>query len=230
MQIHRREQVSRQPNGPHDSPVQRACNTLLPPAVPVQHITIPATSVGFDDLRRLGAVLWVIDAENLNYSLSRIGWKPDYGAMLQRIASVSESVDAHAFMSTSETSMEPKRRYFASQGIAPHLRTHDTILAVGQAGPHCNSDNELLLHLGFLCGQRTYDTVILGTGDGALGCAAGNFLAGLAQPPRVYTISVQGSTSVQLLTRSNWLINGNMIIGGDLVRRYGDASVLRTRH
>ena len=230
MQIDRRQQVSRHPSRSHAPSVQRASNALPPPPVPVQLITLPAASVGFVELRQLGAVLWVIDAENLNYSLSRIGWKPDYGAMLQRIASVSESVDAHAFMSSRETSMEPKRRYFASQGIAPHLRAHETILAVGQAGPHCNSDNELLLHLGFLCGQRTYDTVILGTGDGALGCAAGNFLAELAQPPRVYTISVQGATSGQLLTRSNWLINGNMIIGGDLVRRYGEAAVQHTRH
>ena len=229
MQYSRRETLSRNPIR-YQAPIEQTTTTRPAPCETVQLITLPLVRVGFDQLRQLGAMLWVIDGENLNYSLARIGWRPNYGAMLQRLSAVSEFVDAHVFMSSNEASIESKRRYFASQGIAPHLRSHTSILAVGQADPHHNSDNELLLRLGFLCGRKSYDTVILGTGDGHLGCAASNFLAELATPPRVYTVSVHGATSRQLLPEANSLINGNLTIGADLARPFADAAHRRAGH
>ena len=195
-----------------------------------QTITLPVQSIGFDSLRKLGQTLFVIDAENLNFSLSKIGYKPDYAAINQRLEAASESLEAHVFMTSADQSLEAKRRYFASVGIAPHLRATTSTLTVGQPNKHINSDNELLLRLGFLCGQRRFDTVVLGTGDGALGCAAANFLAELTKPPKVYTLSVQGATSNQLLAGANWLVNGNLALGADLVRCSNNWATFQTRH
>ena len=212
------------------SSFQAQTSSPNPYAQGYQAITLPDHGTGFDSLRNLGQTLFIIDAENLNYSLSQIGYKPDYAAINKRLEAVSESLQAHVFMTSPDQTMEAKRRYFASVGIAPHLRAVNSILTVGQPNKHLNSDNEMLLRLGFLCGQRRFDTVILGTGDGALGCAAANFLAEMTKPPKVYTLSVQGSTSNQLLAGSNWLVNDNLILGADMVRCSRTWQPVRTWH
>jgi hypothetical protein len=193
-------------------------------------VVIPAKSEGFECIRSLGNTLFVIDAENLNYSLASSGFQPDYAAINDRIARCAQSLETYAFMTSDERTIEHKRRYFSSASISAHLSDVNSVLTVGQLNRHLNSDNDLLLRMGYYCGKTNFDSVVLGTGDGELGCAAANFLAGLAKPPRLYVLSVEGTTSNRLHTSANWLINGNLTLGADLVRPVRSYSTVREWH
>jgi hypothetical protein len=61
--------------------------------------------------------------------------------------------------------------------------------------------------------------VVIGTGDGWLGHSVIHFLTELPKPPRAYTLSVQGTTAKALTTAHNPLVNGNVYLGQDLLRR-----------
>lgn len=182
-----------------------------------QLITLPAQSLGFDTLQRLGKTLFVIDGENINISLNNAGWNADYAALLSYLDGKCEELEPHVFTTAQDHAVERVKRYYAGTGIAPHVRYVENILTANGPSRHANSDNELLLQLGYLCAKQQFDTVVLATGDGALGCSAINFLAELRSPPRAYTCSVMGATSPRLLTENNPLVNGNLWIGQDVL-------------
>ncbi len=185
---------------------------------PTQTITLPMQSRGFDDLPRLGHTLVVLDIENLNYTTAPTGFVPDYGRLMARIEAVTTDLQAHAFITAMDHNTEALRRYLAAQNIAPHIRPVQQIVLAGGAKKSANSDNELLLRLGYLLARADFDTVIIGTGDGLLGNSAVNFLTELSSPPRAYTLSVLGATAGALTTECNPLVNGNLYWGQDLMR------------
>jgi len=182
-----------------------------------QRLTLPVQCLGFDRLQRLGRTLLIIDGENITYNLNKAGWNPDYAALLGHLHGKCEELEPHVFTTAKDHAVERIKRYYAGTGIAPHVRYIENILTANGPSRHANSDNELLLQLGYLCAKQQYDTVVLATGDGAMGCSAINFLTELRKPPRAYTCSVIGATSARLLTENNPLVNGNLWIGQDIL-------------
>ena len=185
---------------------------------PTQTITLPMQSQGFDALPKLGRTLMALDVENLNYTMTATGFLPDYAALMARLQPRTTSLQAHAFMTTGDHATEAQRRYFAAQNIAPHIQPVQHLMLAGGPKKCANSDNALLLRLGYLLAREEFDTVIIGTGDGLLGHSAVNFIAALPKPPRAYTLSVMGATANAIQTHCNGLVNDNLYWGQDMLR------------
>ena len=195
-----------------------------------QRLSLPVKSMGFERLQRLGRALLIIDGENITYNLNNAGWNLDYATLLGHLQGKCDVLEPHVFTTAQDHAVERVKRYYAGTGIAPHVRYVENVLTANGQSRHANSDNELLLQLGYLCAKQEFDTVVLATGDGALGCSAINFLAELRNPPRAYTCSVMGATSPRLLTENNSLVNGNLWIGQDILRPRMSLTKIDLRH
>jgi hypothetical protein len=185
---------------------------------PTQTITLPLRSSGFDDLSHLGRTLVVLDIENINYSTTPTGFVPDYRRLMACINPLTVDLQAHAFSTALNHKTEALRHYLAAESINAHIRPAKQILLADGPKKSANSDNELLLHMGYLLAKAAFDTVIVGTGDGELGNSAVNFLSELPNPPWVYTLSVHGATAGVLATKRNPLVKRNLYWGQDLMR------------
>lgn len=181
-------------------------------------LLLPDKTSGVEQLSGKNALL-IVDGENLIFGLRHEGWKLDFKAFRKKIASAIGLTEAHIYSTANDGARQRQSDFFYHAGFAPHINPIQVVETCRGQEVKANSDNRILLGLAERVTLSNPDVVILATGDGDLGCAVAEFLAGRsAKPAKLYIASIKGMTSERLCVANNATIEGNIWIGHDLVQ------------
>lgn len=181
----------------------------------------PALPQQTGPLPQIGSALLIGDVENLTLSARDLGCALHYDRLLAVVAPAFDRLEAHAYFSR-EAGDESWVENLGRFGWRTHPRDIVWAKTVRGVERFSNSDNALAFGAGMLATDTRFDTVLLGTGDGALGCdLAAAIRAVRGQSVRIHTLSIAGSTSRRLLTTENRYVDGNVAIGADCLSRIG---------
>jgi len=163
-------------------------------------------------------VLLLADVENLSISAGDLGRSLCFMSLDRLLRGHAEDVSCHAFFSR-----KPNDNHlidsFAAIGWRPHPR--DILIARTARGVEkfANSDHMICFGAGMLVAQKPYDTVVIATGDGALGCDLAKAIRQHGSPGvSVVTMSLAGSTSYRLNAATNSDFDVNIEIGADCLK------------
>lgn len=160
-------------------------------------------------------VLLICDVENITISAIKNGYGINYKRLKNIIEYSAYSADFHAFFSR-EKGDDSMSIAFRDCNWIPHPRDIQYAKTINGPKAFANSDNLISFGLGrFLC-EKEYDCVILASGDGALVCDL-SILARQYAPTvsKVFSLSLAGSTSHRLDSKTNLNIAANLEIGLD---------------
>lgn len=161
------------------------------------------------------SVLVLADVENLSHGAADLGCTLCYRTLACLITASAARVQLHAFFSR-ERGDDRIQVTLSRSGWCSHPRDIETATTVRGRERFANSDNSLAFGAGLLATQGAFDLVVIGTGDGALGCDVG---AAIRRHRRrdvvILTLSLAGSTSHRLNASTNDNLDGNIEIGRD---------------
>jgi len=173
---------------------------------------LPATT----DLSALKGrhVLTVVDEDNLRISMRQHHQPLSYRLLLGKLHTETRCVFPLAVLTAAEGDQR-REAYLKNTGWNVLVVPRETVFTT--AGPQlkANADFDLAFELGHLVNTGQFDTVLLGTGDGDLAVAIGRGIRRRCPTLHLFTLSVPGSTSGRLRTRSD-LFDGNIAVGRDL--------------
>ncbi|MCA9151945.1 MAG: hypothetical protein KDA92_21730 [Planctomycetales bacterium] len=161
-------------------------------------------------------VLLVADIENLVYSAKNLqGKRINHAALLNKLLAASSKFAAHAVFCTYSDGLA---KYLTHAGYQIHRRHLPPQYL--QDETTLNSDNRVSFTVGWMTARLAPEVVVVGTGDGDLGCSIAEDLKHFfhSQPPVVLTLSLAGSTSQRLCADRNRNIDGNIEVGNDCLR------------
>ena len=162
-----------------------------------------------------GRALLIADVENLTLSARDVSQALHYDRLLGIVAGSFDTIEAHAFFSreVGDASWEDNLGRF---GWITHPRDVITIRTVRGTERLSNSDNIIAFGAGMLATDTRFDIVLLGTGDGALGCDLAQAIHAVRKDAvAIHTLSFAGSTSNRLSSRANPRIASNAYVGRD---------------
>lgn len=157
----------------------------------------------------------IADIENMTMGARDLGHALHYDALLAVLDPAFGQLESHAFFSR-EAGDESWVENLGRFGWVTHPR--DIVRATTVRGLECfsNSDNAIAFGTGMLAVNPRFDTVLVGTGDGALGCdLAAAIRAVRGDAVRIHTLSFAGSTSRRLASSGNPHFDSNIAIGAD---------------
>jgi hypothetical protein len=159
-------------------------------------------------------VLFLADAQNLDLGAKDLGYKVNWRALQQRLASASDTGWFHAVFARREG--DPTRsNWFAAQGWTPTAKTRKWIHRRGVRLLDANADNVVAFQAGVHASRLLAEVVVIGTGDGQLAEDVAEGIRALDCRCQVATMSLAGSTAVRLDCRRSSLIAANIEIGRD---------------
>jgi hypothetical protein len=160
-------------------------------------------------------VLVLADVENLSHGAADLGHALCYQTLGRLIRSASGSADLHAFFSR-ERGDETTVRRLTRDGWCAHPRDIEVADTARGRRRFANSDHAIAFGAGLLATQHRYTAIVIGTGDGALGCDLATAIRRHRdQDVPCLTLSLPGSTSWRLDAAANGNIDGNIEIGRD---------------
>ena len=162
-------------------------------------------------------VLAVFDCENLSISAEKNFLTLSYGCLLAVLRSAAVDCEAHAFFSrmpgddTFDASMK-------QAGLITHPRDIEFIESRTGTRKLANSDSRLLFTAGRLLAQTNADTLLIGSGDGDLGCELATGVMEMGRSLTILTLSIAGSSSRRLDAATNKDVYGNLEVGLDVMQ------------
>lgn len=164
-------------------------------------------------------VLVLVDVENLSHSATDLGYSLCYRTLGCLIRARSMTADLRAFFSRNKGDDTMTGR-FINDGWHPHPRDIQTATTVRGTERFANSDHNIAFGAGLLATQHRYDAIIIGTGDGALGCDLATAIRQhRGEAVLNLTLSLVGSTSWRLNAETNDHLDGNIEVGQDCLFR-----------
>jgi hypothetical protein len=159
-------------------------------------------------------VLTVVDEDNLRISMRRHHQPLSYRLLLGKLHTETRCVFPLAVLTAAEGDQR-REAYLKKTGWNVLVVPRETVFTT--AGPQlkANADFDLAFEIGHLINTGQFDTVLLGTGDGDLAVAIGRGIRRRCPTLHLFTLSVPGSTSGRLRSRSD-LFDGNIAVGRDL--------------
>jgi hypothetical protein len=161
--------------------------------------------------------LVVADAENITLSAKNLGYTVSFYRLAKKLQRASEQCSFHAFFSSPPGS-DRKAKSFQQNGWIPHARPIERVYTYHGRKSRANSDNAILFGTASLVARGSFETVIIGSGDGDLVTDLARFLSDLQPGVQVMTLSLPGSTSARVDSKKNCFIARNMEIGVDALR------------
>jgi uncharacterized LabA/DUF88 family protein len=161
-------------------------------------------------------VLTIVDEDNIRISMKHHRQPLSYRRLLARLHSETTRVFPLAVLTAPEGDQR-REAYLKSRGWNVVTIPRETVLTTAGLQLKANADFDLAFELGHLVTTGQFDTVLLGTGDGDLAVAIGRGIRRRCPELRLITLSVAGSASARLRSRSD-LFDGNIVVGRDLGR------------
>lgn len=177
-----------------------------------------ATTGLADDIAAAGALV-LLDAENLVLSARDLGRSLDFVALREALrADGAPDPICHAFYSSGRHDI-PLSGYLAARGWQPHARPPIVRRQGEGRAAHLNADTWFAFGAAYLATTIPCGCIVLGTGDGLLGLDVARCLRSLVPTCRtIATLSVPGSTSRLLDSRTAVEIDLNIELGRDVLR------------
>lgn len=165
-------------------------------------------------------VLALLDEQNLSVSARYLGYRLDYGLLVERMRSASERIRPHIF-TAAQPGDDHKARQLSEFGYIVHVKTvRRTQLRGGHIRRDSDIDNLFSFWAGKCASRNGFDAIVLGSGDYGLSGELAQAIAERRGPGlvRIVTLSLPGSTSRGLDARKNPHIASNMEIGLDVLK------------
>jgi hypothetical protein len=160
-----------------------------------------------------GRVLALLDDDNLRISLRNRGFALSYRTLRTRLAEAVESVEAWVALSDNDGAVA-RGRYLEQRGWNVVQVPRQTVMHRGVPTVKANVDNEIAFLAGRLSAKESFETILLGTGDGDLAVAVARCLREYTSAA-IVTLSVPGCSSQRLTDPA--LFSERIFIGRDLV-------------
>lgn len=157
----------------------------------------------------------VADVENWAYSARDLGRSIDFAALAQLLRQNLARAMLHGVLSVDARDVEATRLEGSARGWIAHPRA----IFASATRRHANADTLFACAVTAIVAREKPDTVVLGTGDGALGLDVARFLrTAFPRCRRIATLSVAGATSHLLDAAREPAITANLEIGRDVMR------------
>jgi hypothetical protein len=158
----------------------------------------------------------IADDDNINISTRRQSRRFSYGTLLKRVAKESRVAVALAVV-TATPGDQARQHYLETRGWQTVVMPRELCAGVNGLRLRSNADMDLCLEVGCWLAVRSFDVLVLVSGDGDL-CASVARAAARHRPDvRTVTLAVPGSASHQLWTRRD-LFAAHIAVGRDLTR------------
>lgn len=159
-------------------------------------------------------VLVLADVENLHYGAKNFGLSVQFDELARVFRQHSGRSALHAFFSCKREDKQQAKRC-QSVGWVPHRNEIKTVRQKGELVTLANSDKVILFSAGYLTHRGDIDVVVIGTGDGELGCYLAEAVVCRRRSVSVLTLSVAESTSYLLNAQINPYVDANIELGLD---------------
>lgn len=163
-------------------------------------------------------VLLLADVENLYYGAREWRLTLSFAQLADAVQRCAGEAELHAFFSC-QPGDRRQVEAFREHGWSPHPNEIETVRSQGQTRRRANSDNVMLFWGGRLTGQKEFEVVVIGTGDGDLGCDLAREIVRRDRARSVVTLSVAGCTARRLDARNNPYIDANLEVGLDCLSK-----------
>ncbi|MCO6042687.1 hypothetical protein NG895_02095 [Aeoliella sp. ICT_H6.2] len=163
-------------------------------------------------------VLVLADIENLYCSVREWELSLQFDQLAKLLQRQFKSVELHAFFSCRAGDQGQAARC-REAGWTPHPNEIQTVRRRGKLVRRANSDNVMLFWSGYLTGRESIDVVVIGSGDGDLGCDLAREIVRRDAAKSVVTLSVAGCTAERLNAEHNPFIDANLEVGLDCVEK-----------
>jgi hypothetical protein len=162
-------------------------------------------------------LLAVVDADNLDFSLSHRGYRLRYSDLLRRLNAEAHQTFAVALL-TSAVRDNRRADALRQAGWRPIVISWEWAVTVNGTRKLANADLDIAFETGVLSSVSGCNAVLLGTGDGDLAISIARGLHRTRKRNRVvvHTLSVDGATSTRLHQRRD-LFDSSILIGRDLL-------------
>lgn len=160
-------------------------------------------------------VLVIADVENLSYGLHTKKLDLDYRNLLYEMRLYARKVRAHAFATVNPLEIRQAVAKCRSAKWIPHFQKVEVVKTCRGMERRSNADNAILIHAGVLAEKLRPSCIVLGTGDGNLGCDLAAYFKAEYPYCQLLTFSISGCTSARLRAESNPHIDGNFIINSE---------------
>ncbi len=164
-------------------------------------------------------VLCVVDDDNLRISMKAFNARLSYRKLLEGLEETASCVWPWAVL-TAPRNDRGREAYFRDRGWDALTIWHEIVPSVNGPKKKANADLDLCFQAGCLVASNECDAVLIGSGDGDLCVSVARGIKRRHTATLVYTLSIPGSTSVQLSWRKD-LFDGNIFVGLDMTRRIG---------
>lgn len=161
-------------------------------------------------------VLALLDVENLHHSAEDWGCCMSFPKLLQQLQQHCQQLWVHAFYSrhADETWLDDR---FECMGFKPHPREIRMMFRHGGTQMDANSDPRIFAQGSSAISRSRADLVLVGSGDGLLVQELADTIDAFPKHRQTWTLSLAGSTSRMIQAEQNPKIDGNIMIGHDLL-------------
>lgn len=160
-----------------------------------------------------GRVLALLDDDNVRISLRNLGFALSYRTLRARLAQNAEGVEAWVALSDNDGAVA-RGRYLEQREWNVVQVPRQTVIHRGVPTVKANVDNEIAFLAGRVSAKESFETILLGTGDGDLAVAVARCLREYTSAT-IVTLSVPGCSSQRLTDPA--LFSERIFIGRDLV-------------
>jgi len=164
-------------------------------------------------------VLWLFDVENLVYSARGLGYEVCFDYIAQKIRDECREAWLNAFFSREQGRKDIDLSFdkWGYRAYPQEIKIAQT--RTGSRKTNCNSDHQIMFHSAILVNQSPADIVTICSGDGQLVSDLAGFIKKNHPARVVVTLSLAGSTSRLIDSRTNPLIDHNIELGLDCLSR-----------
>lgn len=164
-------------------------------------------------------LLGIFDDDNLNISCGeKFGSKLSYATLAMCLRGLANQCELWAVL-TSNAEDAGRARYFEARGYQALDVKREVIATKRGTVVKGNADFDLAFETAFRVACGTFDTVLLGTGDGDLALAVARGIKRVGLELKVFTLSVRGCTSGRLLHQQvPHLVEGNFYVEPAMLR------------
>jgi len=205
---------------PMKRPAQPIWLPLVEPARPRPRIpqSNPEAAAPFAPLLDSN-LLGIFDDDNLKISCDeKFGSKLSYATLAASLRGLANRCELWAVL-TSNAEDAGRTRYFEARGYQALDVKREVIATKRGTVVKGNADFDLAFETAFRIACGTFDTVLLGTGDGDLALAIARGIKRVDPELKVFTLSVRGCTSARLLQHQvPHLVEGNFYVESAMLR------------
>lgn len=161
-------------------------------------------------------VLALLDIENLHHSADDWGCRMNFSRLIERLRQHCQQLWVHAYYSRHADEAWLDER-FESMGFKPKPREIRMMFRHGGTKMDANSDPRIFAQGSSAISRSRADVVLLGSGDGLLVQEMADTIHGFPKQRATWTLSLAGSTSRMIQAAHNSKIEGNIMIGNDML-------------